>query len=162
MYEHRWPGKKVPYESSIRVPMVIRYDPLTQLTAWTRPRLALNVDVAPTFADAAGVAAPGAEGASLLPLLRGPVSSWRTDFLVEHANSTNQGVPPYCAVRTARFKFVKYSDGFEELYDLQNDPYELNNLLVTDPTSSDVIARRDSMYTRMVRLCQPPPPGFAP
>jgi N-acetylglucosamine-6-sulfatase len=162
VYEHRWKGKMVPYESSIRVPMVVRYDPVTQLAASTRTRIALNIDVAPTFAEAAGVGAPGAEGASLLPLLHGPVPRWRTNFVVEHANGSDQTVPPYCAVRNSRWKFVRYADGFEELYDLQNDPYELGNLLVTDPTNSAVTARRDLMYKEMLKLCQPLPPGFPP
>ncbi len=58
--EHRRTGKIVPYDESIRVPMVIRYDPVTApLEGTTNPDLVLNLDIAPTFADAGGVAAPG-------------------------------------------------------------------------------------------------------
>ena len=67
--EHRLISKKVPYEESIRIPVVIRYDPVTDLTARTDDRLVLNLDFAPTFAAAGGVAAPGAEGRNMLPLL---------------------------------------------------------------------------------------------
>ena len=69
--EHRWKGKEVPYEESIRVPFIVRYDAVTGGEAATCRQLVLNIDVAPTFADAAGVAAPGAHGRSLLGLLDG-------------------------------------------------------------------------------------------
>ena len=60
--EHRWGttgamNKQVPYEESIRVPYVVRYDPLTPF-ARTDPNLVLNIDLAPTFAALGGVAAP--------------------------------------------------------------------------------------------------------
>ena len=81
--EHRWgltgsKNKKVPYEESIQVPYIVRYDPLTsdrrgRIRAWS-----LNIDLAPTFAALAGVAAPGAEGMNLLPLLADASTPWRT------------------------------------------------------------------------------------
>jgi arylsulfatase A-like enzyme len=71
--EHRRTGKIVPYDESIRVPMVIRYDPMTApLKGTANSDLVLNLDIAPTFADAGGVAAPGAVGDSMLPLLSSP------------------------------------------------------------------------------------------
>ena len=158
MGEHRWTDKKVPYEESIRVPMIVRYDPITQQTASTNSRFLLNVDFAPTFAAAAGVASPGAEGANFLPLLAGNASGWRTDFLIEHANATKVVVPPYCAVRNTNWIYVEYSTGEQELYDLVNDPYELQNL-AGDPAYA---SRQSSMHARMLQLCNPPPPGFTP
>ena len=57
--EHRRIGKVVPYDESIRVPMVVRYDPVTASHAGTtNPDMVLNLDIAPTFADAAGVSTP--------------------------------------------------------------------------------------------------------
>ena len=64
--EHRWVNKVVPYEESIRVPMVVRYDRLG-LPARTERRLALNVDLAPTIAEPAGLEVEGVEGRSLIP-----------------------------------------------------------------------------------------------
>src|SRR5436190_22581523 len=69
--EHRWTEKRVPYEESIRVPIIVRYDPATDLTARTDPHFALNLDFAQTFANLADTAAPGAHGATVLPLLAG-------------------------------------------------------------------------------------------
>jgi len=152
--------KAVPYEEQIRVPLLVRYDPVTQYVPRIDRHLVLNVDVAPTLAQLAGVALPGAEGHSLLRLLRGrEPSTWRKDFLVEHlAGGTSWHVPTYCAVRTGRFKYVLYRTLEEELYDLARDPHELANL------AGSVAARplQARMRWRLRTLCDPAPPGFAP
>ncbi len=164
---HRWRAKQVPWEESIHVPMIVRYDPLTAGKARNDAHIALNIDLAPTFADLAGLSAPGAEGISLLPLLRGEAPTWRTDFLLEHLVAVNNPryVPTYCGVRTERYKYVRYEeqmdDGIrvsEELYDLTVDPYELVNL-ADDPREAVLKA---ALYHRMVQLCSPPPPGYVP
>ena len=81
--EHRWTKKEVPYEESIRVPLVIRYDPLTASGGPAMSSaLALNIDIAPTIADVAGVRA-STDGRSLLPLLGGAdPPGWRTRFSI--------------------------------------------------------------------------------
>jgi arylsulfatase A-like enzyme len=154
--EHRILNKQVPYEESIRVPMVIRYDPLTQKVASSDPRFVLNLDLAPTFAGAAGLAAPGAEGTSLLPLLAGADPPWRTDFLVEHILASN--IPTYCAVRNQGFIYVKYQTGEEELYNLALDPYQRRNV----SSRPRYVSRKSAMHSRLVQLCSPPPPGYTP
>ena len=155
--EHRWGitgamNKQVPYEESIRLPYVVRYDPLTS-SPRTDPHMVLNIDLAPTFAALAGVSAPGAEGVSLLPLLANPSTPWRTDFLIEH-HVTN--LPSYCAVRTATAMYARYATGEEELYLLASDPYELVNR-ASDPSQAALMA---SMRIRARQLCSPPPPGY--
>jgi len=160
--EHRWTNKLSPYEESIRVPMVVRDDALTG------PRrdghLALNIDLAPTFADLAGVTPPGpVDGRSLLPLLEGPVW-WRRDFLVEHAwsGAFHPDIPTYCSVRSRSFDYTLYRyhgdppTWDEELYDLARDPFELHNL-AAKPAYAQALQR---MRTRLRKLCDPPPPGF--
>jgi arylsulfatase A-like enzyme len=124
--EHRWFQKIVPYEEAIRVPLVIRWDRLG-LAGSTDRRFALNVDLAPTIASAAGVPAPGAEGRSLLPAPAAQPASWRTSFLVEDYMA-GSGVPAYCGFRGGRWKYVQYTTGEEELYNLSRDPYELRNV----------------------------------
>ncbi len=156
--EHRWDAKKVPYEESIRVPIIARYDALLGGTPSTDPRLALNLDFAPTFAAAGGASAPNVEGLNMLPLLDGSASSWRSDFLIEHMDPKTVQVPPYCAVRNADEIYVKYQDGFEELYDLRTDPNELTNV-ADDPMYA---VDKQLLYQRMLQLCQPPPPGYTP
>jgi len=153
--EHRWVKKEVPYEESIRVPLVVRYDPLTAADAGrTSSALALNIDIAPTIAAVAGVPA-STDGRSLLPVLGDGDAGWRTRFLIEHMEGSNP-VPTYCAVRTDRYLYARYATGERELYDLRSDPYELTNVANEDATlSSELQGDLDA-------LCDPAPPGFHP
>ena len=151
--------KLVPYEESIRVPLVIRYDPVTRRRPRVEPRIALNIDLAPTLAAVAGRTMAGAEGRSLMPLLSGGYAqpAWRRDFLVEHlVGPPQRRVPSYCAVRGERYKYVLYQTQEEELYDLQLDPYELENR-ASDPGLAPLEAR---LPARLAVLCRPPPPGY--
>lgn len=158
--EHRWRYKLTPYEETIRVPMVMRYDALMEAPA-SIDGLTLNIDLAPTFADVAGID-PGSpvEGRSLLPLLRGRETVWRRDFLIESLQIDRGGnepeVPTYCALRTSRWKFVRYQTGELELYDLATDPFELENL----SGRADRRALTERLESRLRELCDPPPPGF--
>jgi hypothetical protein len=89
--------------------------------------------------------------------MRGNGANWRTNFLVEHAVVTSQA-PAYCAVRNQRYMFAKYADGEQELYDVSKDPYELDNL-AGDPAYADTVSQ---LYSRLLDLCSPPPPGYTP
>ena len=157
--EHGWTYKLTPYEESIRVPLVMRYDPLTD--GERTDALAVNVDIGPTIAALAGVLAPGAEGRSLLPILEGEAAEVREDFLIEHMEyRSDRGLPDaptYCAVRTRDRLFVHYATGEEELYDLAVDPWELENL-AADPGRREELA---ALRRRTKQLCLPKPPGFA-
>ena len=118
--EHRLAaGKIVPYEPSIRVPLLIRGPGFPAGTVRTRP--VWNGDLAPTILDAAGARAPWApDGRSLLRPLP------RRDILLE--GPTRRGVLRYVGLRTARHVYVEHADGQLELYDLVRDPYQLDNL----------------------------------
>jgi len=100
--------------------------------ARTDSHFVANIDLAPTFADLAGFAAPDTvDGTSLLPLLKNESITWRDDLLFEHwptEDGVGADIPEFYAVRNAEWKYVEYSTGEKELYDLVNDPYELNNL----------------------------------
>jgi len=158
--EHRWRYKLTPYEESIRIPLVVRYDAVDAPPSIDL--LALNIDLAPTFADVAGITPSSpVEGTSLLPLLRGRSDGWRRDFLIENLvirrGNDEPVVPTYCGIRTARWKLVHYDTGELELYDLTADPYELENL-AHGSGRDGVIERLDA---RLRKLCDPPPPGFS-
>jgi arylsulfatase A-like enzyme len=105
--EHRWGTKRVAYEEAIRIPMVIRYDPTTTV-ARIEDRIALNIDLAPTIFELAGITGATVDGQSLLPLLSNASASWRHDFLLEHLEKANDRVPTYCGVRTERYTYVYY------------------------------------------------------
>jgi N-acetylglucosamine-6-sulfatase len=146
--------RRLPYEESIRNPLLLRYPPA--VPAGSRPAgLALTVDLAPTLLDLAGVPIGSQiQGRSLLPLLRGTPSGWRQSVLVEFY--TNEQPFPhlldldYRAVRTSRYKYVhwmKFPDE-DELYDLQRDSLERRNL-AADPAMAGV---RSQMRAELARL----------
>jgi arylsulfatase A-like enzyme len=134
--EHQLTGKGYPYEESIRVPLVVAYPMLVD-----EPRredsLVINLDLAPTFLDLAGVP-PHADlpGASLAPLLASPQAAegWRRDFMGEHwdlsAGKFSNLFPlsRHEYVRSREWKYAEHRDPrFFELYHLPSDPYELDN-----------------------------------
>lgn len=142
--EHRLRAKNNPYEEAIRAPMFVRYPKLAPLGR-SDERFALNIDLAPTFAELAGVGVPIAhDGESLVRLLDGTAPAWRDDFLAEGW----PGSHPWALVREAQWKYTELPvapgspDGaFErELYDLASDPYELENV-AGDPTHATRIAQ---------------------
>ena len=106
------------------MPLLIRYPRLIK-AGTARNELTLNIDVAPTLLELAGVSAQNkADGHSLVPLLKGVDSGWRKSFLIEYYSDK---VFPriqkmgYKAVRTQRWKYIHYVelDGMDELYDLR-------------------------------------------
>ena len=150
--EHRWSGKQAPYEQSIRVPMVISLP--GQIPAGTvSGALVSNVDLAPTIADFAGTSLP-ADGVSMRPLLTDLSSSVRDSVLLEHVESVPT-LPTYCGVRTRSFTFVHYATGEEELYDLVQDPHQLQNVVTSRPNKAA------ELRSLTQSLCQPLPPGFS-
>jgi arylsulfatase A-like enzyme len=121
------------HEPSIRVPFVV-VDPRVPAEARGRVRdeMVLNVDILPTVLELAGLPArSGLPGASLVPLVAGRRVPWRDEVFTEHLWD-HPAIPRTEAVRTARFKYVRYPQHpeFEELYDLEDDPRETKNLAV--------------------------------
>jgi N-acetylglucosamine-6-sulfatase len=120
--------KRAAYEPSIRIPLLMRY-PRRIDAGTTCSEMVLNLDLAPTLLELAGVPAPpSVQGASWLPLLDGRPG--RDAFLYEYFRE--MGTVPTClGVRTRDWKFVTYPDDPQlaaELYDLRTDPGELVNL----------------------------------
>ena len=155
--QHRIQGDKfVPYEESIRIPFIVR-GPGVRAGSVVRRQVS-NVDFAPTLLDAAR-ARPGRtmDGVSLLPATRNPDHLPRRVVELEATGPlfAVEGFPmaydkPYTGVRTQRFKYVRWSYGDEELYDLRTDRYELNNV-VNDPRYAQVKKRLAADLKRLRR-----------
>ncbi|HZP29256.1 MAG TPA: sulfatase [Acidimicrobiia bacterium] len=126
--EHRIPfGKYLPYEPSIRVPLVVRGPSIA--SGVTTDALASNVDIAPTILELAG-ATPlrPPDGRSLVPVLHDPTGATVHREILLESGRNDVGAPVYHGIRTARWKYVVYDDGDRELYDLATDPAEVHNL----------------------------------
>jgi N-acetylglucosamine-6-sulfatase len=125
--EHRWEGKACPYEECIHVPFAIRSP---WATAGQIGDVVANVDIAPTIAALAGVAAqPPQDGVSLASVVRGATRHPPPrDCLVIDWPIGFSAIPPWVGLRTHRFAFIRDQDGTIELYDLLADPHELRNL----------------------------------
>lgn len=122
--EHRIPSKKYfPYEEGVNTPLIIS-TPST-LSRVDNTHLVSNIDLAPTILDFAGVA-PGrrVDGHSLKQVLYGGETGWIRPVLLEGEKNTTKN-PKFKGIRTDRYKYIEYANGQKELYDLQNDPYEL-------------------------------------
>jgi N-acetylglucosamine-6-sulfatase len=125
--EHRIPIKKYkPYEESSHMPLLIRGPGVA--AGSSTDKLVTFPDFMPTFLELAGIAQPSyIDGRSLVPLLNGTVSSWRTAVLLE---GRQWGAPEqdYFAIRTADgVKYIEYASGFKEYYDLITDPDEMSS-----------------------------------
>ena len=136
-------GKWSHYEESLRVPLVI-HDP--RLDERQRGRvareLALNVDLAATIVDLAGLETPSTcQGRSLAPIVRGePVEGWREDFFCEHLLD-NALIPRWEGVRGERYVYARYLDNMPEgefLHDLARDPLQLVNV-ARDPAHRETL-----------------------
>jgi N-acetylglucosamine-6-sulfatase len=145
---HRWIQKRCVYEECVRTPLLIRYPGLG--TNRSENRLISSVDIAPTLAALAqATPSNSVDGASLVPLLTGASTGWRTSLLLQYQGPYATGESPtFWAVRTARWKYVELKTGEKELYDIVNDPYELVNV-AGNPANAPVMS---SLAAELARL----------
>ncbi|HEU0124165.1 MAG TPA: sulfatase [Bryobacteraceae bacterium] len=170
--DHGWYDKRFMYEPSLRVPLIVRAP--GGKPASTPDAMAVNIDIAPTILDYAGMPpAPWMQGRSLRPLLQGAMpDDWRKSvYYAYYENSwqlsgkglearsdpsfqffTPHRIGPHRGVRTATHKLIHYySEGdVWELFDLSADPNELNNLYGA-PGSAAIAA---TLKTELERLRQ--------
>lgn len=128
--EHGWYDKRWMYEESFRMPFIIKWPGVAKAGKRTKA-LAQNIDFAPTFLDAAGVAKPNdMQGVSLRPLLAGKTpSDWRKSLYYHYYEKGEHNVPPHEGVRTGRYKLIRFYDSGEwELFDLKKDPQEMKSV----------------------------------
>lgn len=127
--------RRLAYEESIRIPLLMRFPKLIKPSTAV-DAMVLNIDIAPTVLELAGVPIPAhVQGRSIVPILQGSQVPWRNSFLIEYFSQTDKVFPRvqnlgYQAVRTDGWKYIHYTgiDNADELYDLRGDPYEQKNL----------------------------------
>jgi N-acetylglucosamine-6-sulfatase len=127
--ELRWP-----FEEAIRIPLLIRYPAATHRRVGRHLRqMALNIDLAPTVLELAGVPVPEAmQGLSLVPALRNPTAPGRRAWLLENWAEFPYRVPTYQGVRTERYLYVEYErDLPPSLHDVVLDPGQATDLYDT-------------------------------
>ena len=138
MGEHGYWDKRIAYENSMKIPMLIRYPKLIKPGSQVE-HIALNIDLAPTILELAGVEKPSyMQGESFVKLLnpKEKVTNWRSSFMFEYYvdDEYPYAGPNMLALRSERYKLVDnfLENDIDELYDLLNDPGEMNNL-INDP-----------------------------
>ena len=139
--EHGLAGKWYGHEESLRVPLII-YDPALQngRRKAKRNEYVLNIDIAPTILDYAEVEIPAAmQGKSIKKLIYGQTGSWRNEFMIEH-RFKYKTIPRSEGVVNKEWRYVHFLDRdttYEWLYDVKNDPFEINNL-AKDPSRQEM------------------------
>jgi len=133
--EKQLSGKWTPYDVSLRIPFII-YDPRTpSRKGKVMDEMVLNIDVAPTILELAGLEVPeGMDGRSMVSLMKGKEKSWRGEFYYEHYCGVpwvGSYLPRNEGIRTEKDKYARWIDfePVEEYFDLVNDPRETNNLV---------------------------------
>ncbi len=152
--EHGWFDKRFMYEECQRTPLLVRYPRVVEAGTRTHA-LAMNIDLAPTFVDMAGLDVPAdMQGRSLRGVLTsgGAVpDDWRTGVYYHYYEYPSwHSVKRHYGVRTADYKLIHfYNDADEwELYDLKKDPHEMRNVY-DDP---DYAAVRADLHDRLDAL----------
>ncbi len=142
--EHGYYDKRFMYEESLRMPFIVRYPPEIK-PGTVNDDIVLNNDFAPLFLDYAGVdVLPEMQGRSFRPVLAGNTpEDWQTSMYYRYwMHLAHHGVPAHYGVRTKRYKLIYYygeplgksgavdepTEPEWELFDLANDPYEMNNV----------------------------------
>ena len=128
--EHGWFDKRFIYEESFRTPMMMRYPGVIKPGTVSND-FVMNLDIAPTMLDAAGVAIPKDEqGQSILPLFKDKKAKGRDAVYYHYYENGEHSVSPHFGVRNKRYKLVRFYKRVSswELYDLQKDPTEMHNL----------------------------------
>ncbi len=130
--EHGLIDKRAMYEPSIRIPLFVHCPALIP-GGQQRRQMALNLDVAPTFLEVAGLPVPPTmQGRSLRPLFSGDDLAWRSEFLYEYFWERGYPqTPTVLGLRTDRYAYMRYHGlwDLDELYDIQEDPDQMHNLL---------------------------------
>jgi arylsulfatase A-like enzyme len=144
--QHGLYDKRLILETSVRMPFLIRYPKLIQPGS-VNDDLCINVDIAPTLLDLAGLdPVDEMQGRSIVPLLSGAVpSDWRTSQFYAY-----WGAPNHYGVRDKRFTYVKVADHPPELFDRKKDPLQRKNF-AGEPEYAPVIKTLEAELNKQIR-----------
>ena len=153
--DHGLEGKWYAHDVSLRIPLII-YDGRKTKNKKIISHISLNVDLAPTILDYAGLPIPNSmQGKSLQPLAEGKKPEWRNEFYYDHlfeTVGTKVYIPKSEGLVTLRYKYARYFTGnnpneffYEELFDAKTDPLEINNLA----TKSEMVALKNELIQKM-------------
>jgi len=149
--EHCLGDKRSLYEESLRIPMLVRYPRLFG-KGRVEDGMVLNIDLAPTFLDLAGVSVPAEmQGVSWKELAAGnKPANWRQSFLAEYFKELGDA-PTMYGLRTTTAKIVQYPGHPEwtEVFNLTKDPYEINNLAANPEIASKLQAELEAQLKAM-------------
>jgi arylsulfatase A-like enzyme len=154
MGEHGWFDKRFIYEESFRTPLLMHF-PEGYQRAGEIPEMVQNIDYAPTFLDLAGIEIPeDMHGKSLLPLMDSkPDKSWRDALYYHYYEFPNEHmVKRHYGIRTDRYKLIHFYYDIDqwELYDLKNDPKELNNLIDSPEYQEEIVSLKKQLKELML------------
>lgn len=149
--EHGWFDKRFMYEESFRTPLLIRYPPTIERGS-INSDLVQNIDLAPTILDFAGLEIPkDMQGLSLMPLLEDKEVKWRNELYYHYYEYPGiHMVKRHYGIRTEKYKLIHFYYDIDEweLYDLEKDPQELNNVY----NSKEYIEVREHLHERLASL----------
>ncbi len=122
--QHGFYDKRLILETSMRMPFLMRYPRMIKPGSVNKD-LCINVDLAPTLLELAGLKAPASmQGRSMVPLLKGETpDDWRSSQFY-----TYWGAPNHYGIRTQRYTYLKLAGHSPELFDRQTDPHEIHNV----------------------------------
>ncbi len=156
-------NKRAAYEESMRVPFLARY-PRIGLAGAVSDASVLNIDLAPTLIELAGLPVPSEmQGRSWVRLLEGDdTAAWRDAFLYEYFFNDPWPVPTMTAVRSSQYKLIDYlgHPEWQELFDLSRDPLETNNL-VGEARAAETLATMRSLLREQSRATSYRVPPYA-
>lgn len=145
-WQQRRFGKMTMFDGATRIPLILRYAPRVP-KGMVRHEVVEQVDMYPTFCDLLGVPTPSTvQGRSLMPLVEGKAADWPNTAFIEMGNSV--------IVRASQYKCRFEGNEAIELYDLQKDPQEWDNL-VGKPGSDKIVAKIQQLLGDWWKRTQP-------
>jgi arylsulfatase A-like enzyme len=156
--EHGRVDKRTAYEESLRIPLLVRYPPISK-GGTVVSSMVLSLDLAPTLLDVCGAKPlPKADGRSWKPLLAGDAAGWRSAFFYEYNYEAQFPYTPNVrAVRTSEWKYIRYPHGdgepdrhAAELYHLKTDPLERKNL-AGDVANAGKVKEMSALLDRLMK-----------